>query len=120
MYDLFLFVPNTGIVNFADDNTPHAINKHFETILKDFEQGSDTLLKWFRDNRLKENPERYHLLLNTNEKRHLNGGEIHISTSKCEKLLGIKTDSKLIFDSYAKSLCKKASQKLNALSVVAY
>ena len=53
MYDLFLFVPNTGIVNFADDNTPHAINKHFETILKDLEQGSDILLKWFRDNRLK-------------------------------------------------------------------
>ena len=120
MYDLFLFVPNTGIVNFADDNTPHAINKHFETILKDFEQGSDTLLKWFRDNRLKANPERYHLLLNTNEKRHLNGGEIHISSSKCEQLLGLKTDSKLIFDSYAKSLCKKTSQKLNALSVVAY
>ena len=53
MYDLFLFVPNTGIVNFADDNTPHAINKNFETILKDLEQGSDILLKWFRDNRLK-------------------------------------------------------------------
>ena len=101
-------------------NTPHAINKHSETILKDLGQGSDTLLKWFRDNRLKANPERYHLLLNTNEKRHLNKGEIDISNSKCEKLLGIKTDSKLIFDSYAISLRKKASQKLNALSIVTY
>ena len=36
------------------------------------------------------------------------------------KFLGIKIDSKLMFDGYAKSLCKKASQKLNALSRVAY
>ena len=53
-------------------------------------------------------------------KRHLNEGEIQISDNKCEKLLGIKIGSKLIFDCYVKSLCKKASQKLNALSRVAY
>ena len=39
---------------------------------------------------------------------------------KCEKLLGIKIDSKPMFDDHVKSLCKKASQKLNALSRVAY
>ena len=39
---------------------------------------------------------------------------------KCEKLLGIKIDSKLMFDDHVKSLCKKASQNLNALSRVAY
>ena len=118
--DLFLFVPNTGIANYADDNTPHVTNKHLETALKDLEQGSDTFLKWFADNLLKANLEKYHLLVSTNDKRHLNVGEIEISNSKCEKLLGIKIDSKLMFDSYVKSLCKKASQKLNALSRVAY
>ena len=34
--------------------------------------------------------------------------------------MGIKTDSKLMFDSHVKSLSKKASQKLNALPRVAY
>ena len=38
----------------------------------DLEQGSDALLKWFTDNLLKANPEKYHLLVSTNEKRHLN------------------------------------------------
>ena len=56
--------------------------------------------------------------MNANEKRHLNVGEIEINDSKSEKLLGIKIDSKLMFDIHVKSLCKKASQKLNALSKV--
>ena len=118
--DLFLFVPDIGLANYADDNTPHATDKYLETVLKNFEQGSDTLLKWFTDNLLKANPEKYHLLVSTNEKRHLNVGEVEISNSKCKKFLGIKIDSKLMFDSHVKSLCKKASQKLNALSRVAY
>ena len=33
--DLFLFVPDIGIVNYADDNTPHATNKHLATVLKE-------------------------------------------------------------------------------------
>ena len=118
--DLFLFVSDIGIANYADDNTPHSTDKHLETVLKDLEQGSDTLLKWFTDNLLKANPEEYHLLVSTNEKRHLNVGEVEISNCKCEKFLGIKIDSKIMFDSHVKSLCKKASQKLNALSRVAY
>ena len=102
---MFLFVPGIDIANYADDNTPHATNKHLEAVLKDLEQGSDTLLKWFTDN-----PEKYHLLASTNEKRHLDVGEIEISDSKCKKLLEIKIDSKLTFDSHVKSLSKKASQ----------
>ena len=73
-----------------------------------------------RNNLLKPNPEKYNLLVSTNEKRHLNVGEVEISNSKCETFQGIKIDSKLMFDSHVKSLCKKASQKLNALSRVAY
>ena len=91
--DLFLFVSDIGIANHTDDNTPHATDKHLETVLKDLEQGSDTLLKWFTDNLLKANPEKYHVLVSTNEKRHLNVSEVEISNIKCEKFLGIKIDS---------------------------
>ena len=55
--DLFLFVPDIGIANYADDNTLHATIKHLETVLKDLEQGSGTLLEWFTDNLIKANPE---------------------------------------------------------------
>ena len=83
--DLFLFVPDIGIANYADDNTPHATNKHLETVLKDLEQGSDTLFKLFTDSIFKVNPEKFHLLVSTNEEKHLNIREVEISNSKCEK-----------------------------------
>ena len=118
--NFFLFAPDIGIANYADDNTPYATNKHLETVLKDLEQRSDTLLKWFTDDLLKANPEKYHLLVSANEKCHLNEEGIEISNSKCEKFLGIKIDSKRKFDNHVKSLSKKASQKLNGLSRVSY
>ena len=69
---------------------------------------------------LKVNSEKFHLFVSASEKRHLNVEEIEISKSKCEILLGLKTDSKLMFDSHVNSLCKKASEKLNALTRVNY
>ena len=108
------------MANYADDNTLHTTNKHLGTLLKEHEQGSDAFLKWFTDNLLKANPEKYHLLASTNEKKTFKRREIEISNSKCSKLLEIKINSKLTFDSHVKTLYKKASQKLNALSRVAY
>ena len=81
MCDLFLFLPDIGIANYADDTTFHATNKYFETLLKGLKQGSDTLLKWLGDNLIKANREIYRLLVSTNEKIHLNIGEIEISNS---------------------------------------
>ena len=43
-----------------------------------------------------------------------------ISISKCQNLLGIHIDKKLTSDPHVKSLCKKASQKLNAFARIAY
>ena len=39
--------------------------------------------------------------------------------SRCGKLVRIKIDHELSFEFHTESLCKKASQKLNALSRVA-
>ena len=43
-----------------------------------------------------------------------------ISNSKCEKLLGIHSDSNLIFEPHVRSLCKNTSQKLNGFARIAY
>ena len=65
---------------------------------------------------MKANPGKYHLLLSaTEETNTLNTEEVCIKSSKCEKLLGVNIDNHLTFETHVESLCKKASQKLNAL-----
>ena len=68
---------------------------------------------------MKVNPEKSNLLLSTKEQHAATVGNAFIQSSQCKKLLGIKIDSKLNFDSHVESLCDTASQKLNALARIA-
>ena len=69
---------------------------------------------------MKANPDKYHLLTNnTKESFQIKTGNEAVRSSKYEKLLGIKVDHELNFNEHVSSLCKKASQKLNALSRIA-
>ena len=45
--------------------------------------------------------------------------EYEIENSKCEKLLGVKLDWQLHFDEHFSDVCKRASEKLNALARIA-
>ena len=69
---------------------------------------------------MKVNPDKYHLLINnTKESFQIKIGNETVSISKYEKLLGVKVHHELNFNEHVSSLCKKASQKLNALSRIA-
>ena len=118
--DLFQFLSDVDIANYADDNTLHSSNINLNKVLHDPEKISNTLFKWFTDNLLKANPEKPHLLRNSTGEIKINIGEIAISNSKCKKLLGIHFDHKLKFEPHVRSLCKKASQKSNAFARIAY
>ena len=77
-------------------------------------------LQWFRDNRMKTNPDQHHLLINNKkESFQIKIGNKTVSNSKYEKLLGVKVDNELNFNEHISSLCKKANQKLNVLSRIA-
>ena len=52
------------------------------------------------------------LLLNKDESSEIHIVDPIIESSTCEKLLGIKIDSKLRFDDYIQDLCNKANRKL--------
>ena len=75
MCDLFVYVPETDFADYIDDNTPHATNKHLETVLKDLEQDSDDFFKSFKNNLLKANPEKLHILVSANGKIPWNVGK---------------------------------------------
>ena len=65
---------------------------------------------------MKANPDKCHFLCNSNSEVSLAIETQKIKNSKFEKLLGIKLDSKLNFNSHIHDICQKAGQKLNAIS----
>ena len=84
------------------------------------ENVAETLLQWFKDNRMRANADKYYLLKNnTKEIFQIKIGNETVSNSKYEKLLGVKVDHELNNNEHVSSLCKEASQKLNALSRIA-
>ena len=55
-------------------------------------------------------------MLSKDESSGIHIGDSIIESSTCEKLLGIKIDSKLRFDDHIQDLCNKANKKLRALA----
>ena len=89
-------------------------------VLHGLEKISDTLFKWFTNDFLEASSKKSHLLTISAQEIQINIGGMSISSSKCEKLLGIHIDKKLIFEPHISPLCKKASQKINASARIAY
>ena len=77
------------------------------------------MFDWFKNNRLKSNPDKCHALVSTKTPLNIKIGEYTIDCSKCEKLLGVKIDVNLSFNDHISDLCKKASRKIYALARVA-
>ena len=58
-------------------------------VLIKFENAAETLFQWIKDNRMKANPEKYHLVINnTKECFQVKIGNETVTNSKYEKLLG--------------------------------
>jgi len=118
--DLFMFLPETNIANYADDNTPYCTGKNVTEVLSNLEHISNVLLEWFPNNGMKANADKSHLLIKSDDICSMKVGNKEIINSQYEKLLGVKIDKDLGFNCHVESLCKKASQKLNALCRLAY
>ena len=114
--DLFWFLIIES-ANFADDNSPFSCAKTIPVVISELKNNSDILLNWMRNNGLKPNPNKFHLILSeTDEHLSMNIDKIKILNSKSKKLLGVKIDSKMTFNNHVADICSKASQKLHALS----
>ena len=111
--DLFMFVKDAQICNYADDTTIYACDTNDESVIKTLE--SDALIaEWFPNNFMKLNGDKCHLMVfgDKSDDVTLNIGSITIKERTEEKLLGVILDKNLCFKQQVKSICKKAGQKL--------
>ena len=66
--DIFFFVLNCDVANYADDTTPYTIDSTIELLLRHLHRDTATLNKWFKDNYLQMNPDKCKLLISNRDK----------------------------------------------------
>ena len=98
--DLFLVMENIDIASYADDDTSYTTGNSIEEVTQKLENAAKTLFQWFSDNQMKANPDKCHFLCSTSSEVSLAIENQKIKSSKFEKLLCIKSDSKLNFNSH--------------------
>ena len=116
--DIFWFANRTKICNYADDTTIFACHPDLDNIIKQLEEDSTVIVKWFSDNFLKLNDDKCHLMIfgGKSTEATVTIGNSKINESDYEKLLGVTFDKKLNFKKHVEDLYKKANQKLHALA----
>ena len=95
--------PYTIKDNYADDTTPYTIKDNYAELIDSLQLESNILLDWFKNNFFKLNADKCKLL---------------VSNKQSVKLLGIKIANKHTFNKHMLNLCKKVSNKLHALARV--
>ena len=61
LIDLFLFVTDAKIANFADENTIYVAYKHLEKFLKAIEDENEVAIHWFSVNDVTVNPRKFQI-----------------------------------------------------------
>ena len=69
-----------------------------DDLIISLEQAYNGLFKWFKNNLLKSDTDKCHLLVSTNDRASMNVDGFKIDKSYTEKLLGVKFNKKLTFD----------------------
>ena len=116
--DLFFFLKNIDVCNFADDTTPFICDENLEVVVRKLEENSDLAISWFQNNYMKLNTDKCHLFMSDFKYEHIWAqiGKDKIWEDNKVKLLGVTIDNGLNFDTHINSICKKANQKLSVLS----
>ena len=84
--------------------------------MNNLEITTEKMFEWFSFNNLKANASKCHLFLCSYQPFPVNIKGSIIESSNCEKLLGIYIGSTFSFEYHINRICRKASQKLHALS----
>ena len=114
--DIFFFIRDISIANYADDNTTYTTDINVENLLSNLERETSILLEWFKFNEMKLNEDKCHLLVaNQSEDKSIRLGKETVVSSRSVELLGVKIDEHLNFNEHIKKLCKKATRNSTLL-----
>ena len=118
--DLTLFLKNSDLNNYSDDNSISAYQNTIDELIKVLEDESNIAIDWFKSNQMLVNPDKFQAII-INPKRSDNSyhslkiGEYEIQTQSSVELVGIEIDDHLYFTNHITTLLRKAAGQLNYL-----
>ena len=123
LIDIFSFIKDSSLYNYADDNNTIAYaGYNIEKLITTLENDSLILIDWFTVNQMKANPDKFQAIAIGN-KSHSENISFNLKGKiiNCEdevNLLGVTIDFQLKFNTHIANTCKKASRQLNVLKRV--
>ena len=126
--DIFYFINDAKLANYADDTTAYISKKGVFPFLHALKSETEIVLEWFKLNEMKSNSDKCHMIIAENEHRpaytsntfiYLEKEKQLLQNEEDVKLLGVWIDDKMTFEKHVRTLLKKANQKLHALMRVA-
>ena len=115
MIDLFYECEDSSVASYADDTAPYSCATDIPSVALELQASATKLFLWFKNNHLKANPGKSHILLSSKKPEIVSVDGISIAASPHEKLLGVTIDSELKFENHITEICHKVSKKINAL-----
>ena len=120
MNDLFYFIEQCLLYNYADDNSLKKSAYTIEQVLRGLSNDISITITWFGDNGMQANPTKFQFQVYSSN----DIGPISITidenttlqSEQAVKVLGVTIDSKLRFTEHVSNCCKKAARQLNALA----
>ena len=117
--EIFYFIKEGKIFNYADDNTLSFSHPVFATLVEVLEREIGNIVEWFTRNQMKANPDKFQAVV-VGERTNDEGptfriGEAEIGCDETAKLLGVDMDFNLKFDTQISNIYRKASQQINVL-----
>ena len=85
--DIFFDIIECDIASYADDNAPCNFQFNLDNVISNLEKPTNSLLNWSRENHMKANGDKCHLLVSPDERCTAKIEDVSIKNSTEEKLL---------------------------------
>ena len=106
------------VYNYADDNTLSYIHANPDVVKITFEKSCAMSIKWFSQNHMKANPDKFQFMLMGRNKCHnftLDIAGVSIQAVNSIKLLGVSIDNRLDFGLHIDGIIVRCSKQIGAL-----
>ena len=97
MIDLFYECEDSNVASYADDTTSYSCATDIPSVALELQTSAAKLFRCFKNNHLKANPGKSHILLSSKKPEIVSVDGISLAASSHEKLEGVTIDSELKF-----------------------